>query len=348
MADFSIAKQCDIVLKAESEWKDSQSQTEMYNADAEVITALATEQVGRNRILTDLQSTDMDDDEVKVVWIDNCEVPLDDACQNVCDFTGGEAKLKSKKYKLTKCKSASFSIDENDLRRNAYTPEEYVANQFLVKTKALDEYLNKQGLLFLSNNAGYNKNQGEYTWKANSMQVPQNRYDVDLMVDMVIDAKVNLIKDPFLVDSGTLFKPFLKAELEKGDSDGSGSDRKSKLFRTYFDLIGFPTSGITDNSFLVAPGSYAFANRSYNPGQPTTYNPTSGWQQRWSMPSFNIPGVAYDVYYKYECSGKRFKHTYLIQVTFDFLLNPEGCGENAKKVTGILSYKKAKPPVPTT
>ncbi|MDM1396068.1 hypothetical protein [Myroides odoratimimus] len=339
MAEISIANQCDILLKAEEDWNNSQSQKDMYKAEATTISALTTEQVGRNKVITSLEDPSMDDDEVTVVWIDNCETKLDDDCQDVCNFTGSQASMNSKKFKLTKCKSASFSIDENALRRSRYTLEEFVANQLLVKTKALDEYLNKQGLLFLSANAGYNKNQDEFTWNANSMEVPKDRYNIDLLVDMKIDIQVNNMADAFLIDNRSLLKPYMNAGLDKEDLQ-SGNFKRSELFKTYFDIAGFPVAGVDDTSFLVAPGSYAFVNRNYNESTPKQVNPSSGWQQRYSIPSFNVPGVVYDVYYKYDCSGKRFKHTYYMEVNYDFLLNPVGCGETGKQVSGILSYKK--------
>lgn len=347
MADLSLSKQCDIILKAEEVWADSQNLTDQYTADAETIKALAAEQADRTRILTSLEDPSLEDDDVKIVWIDTCGTELDETCQDVCDFTGTDAPLNSKIYTLDNCKSASFSVDENDLRRNMYSFDEYVARQLLAKTKALDEFMNAQSLLFLSASAGWNKNPESYTFNTTTLEIPEADYTTDLLVKMIIDAKINKIKDPFVVDSGNLYKPFLLADLEKGDSDGPGSFAKSKLFNTYFDLVGFPTAPVTDTTFLISPSSYAYATRTYNPAEPTAYNPTNGWQQRYSIPSNNIPGVRYDVYYKYECSGKRFKHTWYIETNWGFFLNPEGCDvlisegpDVFDNVTGILSYTK--------
>ncbi len=352
MADLSLAKQCDIILKTEEVWADSQNQTDMYTADAESIKALASQQTNRVQLVTSLENPELEDDVVKVVWIDNCGDTLDDDCQDVCDFTGEAAGLNSKNFQLNTCKSFSFSADENDLRRNRYSLEEYVARQLLSKTKLIDEYLNAQSLLFLSANAGYNKNAEGYTLNGSTLEVPESDYNLDLLVKMVVDAKINKIGDPFLVDNGALYKDYLKAELDAGNAEGKGNNQRKMLFPTSFDLVGFPTAPITDTSFLVSPGSYAFAHRNYNPAEPTTYNPTNGWQQRYSIPSNNIPGLRYDIYYKYECSGKRFKHTWYGEVNFGFLLNPVGCDIQVDagppivndQVSGILSYTKVANP----
>lgn len=347
MADLSLSKQCDIILKAEEVWADSQNQTEMYTPDAETIKALATEQKDRSRILTSLENPALEDDQVSIVWIDNCGSALDDDCQDVCDFTGTDAPLNSKTYTLNQCKSASFSVDENDLLRNQYSFDEYVARQLRAKYKALEEFVNAQSILFLSASAGFNKNPESYTWAPNTLTIPAAEYNTDLLVKMAVDAKINKINDAFLIDSGSLYKPFLKAELEKGNCDGDGAKQKSMLFNSYFDLVGFPTAPVTDSSFLVSPSAYAFASRAYNPTDPTTYNPTNGWQQRFSMMSEVVPGLKFDVYYKYECSGKRFKHTWYIEINYGFFLNPEGCDvlvstgpDVYSNVSGILSYTK--------
>lgn len=348
MADLSLAKQCDIILKTEEVWADSQNQTDMYTADAETIKALASQQANRVQLISSLQNPELEDDVVKVVWIDNCGDSLDEAVQDVCDFDGEAAGLNSKNFQLTAEKSFSFSVDENDLLRNRYSFDEYVARQLLSKTKLMDEFLNAQSLLFLSANAGYNKNAGDYTLNGSTLEVPTSDYNLDLLVKMVVDAKINKIGDPFLIDSGTLYQQYLKAELDARNSDGDGNNQRKMLFPTSFDLVGFPTAPVTDSSFLVNPGSYAFAHRNYNPSEPTTFNPTNGWTQRFSIPSNNIPGLSYDIYYKYECSGKRFKHVWYGTVNYGFLLNPVGCDIQVDagppivndQVSGILSYTK--------
>lgn len=347
MADLSLSKQCDIILKAEQVWADSQNQTEQYTADADTVKALAEKQKDRTRFLTSIEDPNLDDDEVKVVWIDTCGTGIDEVTQDVCDFSGGDAPLNSETYVLDQTKSATFSIDENDLRRNQYSIEEYAAKQLLAKTKALDEHINAQSLLFLSANAGWNKNPETYNFNATTLEIPTADYNVDLLVKMAKDAKINKLMDPFVVDSGNLFTPFLKAELEAGNGEGKGAFRKRNLFNTSFDLVGFPTAPVTDTTFLISPSSYAFASRTYNPDTPTTVTPTDGWQQRYTIPSNNVPGLKYDVYYKYECVGKRFKHTWSIHANWGFFLNPKGCDvlistgpDVFDNVTGILSYTK--------
>lgn len=351
MADLSVADQCDIVLKAEQVWNDSQNQTEMYTADAETIKALAERQQGRTQIITELENPELEGNNVKIVWLDNCGEELDDNCQDVCALDAAEVAMASKNFTLNNCKSASFKIDENDVLRNRYTLDEIVARKLLAKMKALDEWINAKSLLFLSASAGYNKNPEAFTFNATTLEVPEANYTTEMYVKMAIDAKINKITDPFVVDSGALYRYFLNAQIDKDNAEGSGNNKRTMLFPTSFDLVGFPSAPITDSTFLVSSSAYAFASRNYNGNTPVEVNPKEGRQIRWSMPSNTVPGLRYDIYHEYVCSGKRFTHTYYIEANFGFALNPVGCDvlvstgpDVFDQVSGILSYTKVANP----
>jgi len=348
MADLSVAKECDIILTAEQVWADSQNQTDQYTAHAETIKALAERQKDRNQIVSSLQNADLEDDEITITWIDTCSDELDVACQDVCNFTGADTPILSKKYSLTGCVSASFSVDENDMLRNKYTIEEYIAKMLLSKIKLLDEDINAKSLLFLSANAGYNSNPEAYAFNGSTLEVPAADYNNELYIKMVIDAQLNQINDPFVVDSGSLYREYLRAQLDQGNAEGSGNQKRTMLFPTYFDLRGFPKAPVTDSTFLVSPYSYAFAVRNYNTSAPEIVETKNLRQIRYSIPSNSVPGVTYDVYKQVVCSGHRFKHEYLIEARHGFYLNPTGCDVETAvgppavydQVSGILSYTK--------
>lgn len=351
MAELSIADQCDIKLKAEEVWADSQNQTEQYTAECESIRALAMQQKDRTQIITQLEDPNLEDDTVRILWVDNCDDAEDFDTQDVCDFSGPEPVLDYKDYSLAKSNGIAFAIDENKLRKSMYSLDELAAIELNNKMKQLDELVNRQSLLFLSANAGYNKHPESYTFNATTLEVPTSDYTEDLYIKMITDARHNLMKDAFVIDNGALFKYHVKADLERGNGEGDGAFRKKEYFNTYFDLVGFAESAISDTSFLVSPSAYAFASRAYNPTAPVEVNPKSGWQQRFSIPSNNVPGLVYDVYYVYECEGKRFKHSWYIEMNYDFFVNPLGCDilvdtepDVFDQVTGILSYTKVANP----
>lgn len=354
MADLSVADQCDIILKAEEVWADSQGQTDMYTADAETIKALAERQVGRTRIITELENPELEANTVKIVWLDNCGQVLDDACQDVCDLEATEIAMNSKTVNLNKCASASFKVNENDLLRNRYSLDEIVARKMLSITKALDEEINAKSLLFLTANVGLNKNPETYAKVGETLQIPAADYDTDLYLKFMIDSKLNKLSDAFVVDNGALYRYYMNAQLNANNLDGSGDFKRSQLMKTYFDFTGFAQAPVTaQDTFLISSSAYAFASRNYNSSAPTEVNPKGGRQVRWSVASNTIPGIRYDVYHEYVCTGKRFTHTYYVEANYDFVLNPIGCDFEVTpagpddtppavvgNVTGILGYNK--------
>lgn len=347
MADLSVADQCDIILKAEEVWADSQKLTEMYTPHAETIQAMTMKQKDRTRVITELENPELEGNNVKIVWLDNCGEELDASTQDFCDFTGQEVGMNSMDVNLSKKKSASFIINENDILRNRYTLDEIVARKVLAKIKALDEHINLQSLLFLSASAGYTNNAEGYTLNGTTLEIPAADYNNDLYVKMIIDAQLNELNDAFVVDNGALYRHFLNAQLDRNNSEGVGENNRTQLFDSYFDLRGFAKAGISDDTFLVSPGAYAFASRNYNPEAPMEVHPKDGRQIRYSIPSNTIAGLRYDVVYEYVCSGKRFVHKYYMEANFDFVLNPAGCDvlvssgpDVFDNVSGILSYTK--------
>ena len=325
MADLSLAKECDIKFTAEQVWADSQNQTSQYTADAETVKALAEQQAGRTEILTQLQNSNLDDDEVTIVWIDTCDTALDEDCQDVCNFTATDTGLKSKDYSLTDCVSSSFSVDENNLRRSMYSLEEVIAKQILAHTKKLDEDLNRKSLLFLSASAGLNKAPSAGTFAGTTTTVPAVGYNNELYLSMVIDAKRNGIVDPFVVDIGSLYRDYLRDMQNQGNAEGKGNAVRTSLFPTYFDLVGFATAPVSDDTFLISPTAYAFASRTYNDAAPTIIETKNLRQIRYTIASNTIPGVVYDVYKQIACVGKRFRHEYYIESRHGFFLNPVSC-----------------------
>ena len=93
-------------------------------------------------------------------------------------------------------------------------------------------------------------------------------------------------------------------------------------------------------TYMVNKGALAFVTKAiyegYTAASPAKYMD----QHRWSMPSFYLPGVVYDVHYDNECSGcgDYFTHNFKLKTTGDIFLNPVGCTATR---TGILEFECA-------
>ena len=86
------------------------------------------------------------------------------------------------------------------------------------------------------------------------------------------------------------------------------------------------------------PSSVAFVSKAYfspyGAGRPM--NGSNGARQIWyTMPSYNIPGVVYDVVYQEECASNDVKHSWKITFNGGLFRNPNGCSDNR---TGVLGF----------
>lgn len=335
---LSVSQLCNIQLKAETMWNDSQAFREMYKAEAETAKALGTNQ-GTIRI-TELQDTSRKDNAVvKVTWLDSCAATLSD-CSDVCEINGDTTTVKSKDFDVTLCKQAEFSIDENDLLGNSYSFDELVARKLMQYKKGLDEWVNQKSIEFLSLSAGNNVAPNfSFDIPTLTSQVPSANYNKDLVKAMYKEVQRNNIANGFIVDSGNLWDFYIDTMLQGTLKEDQTDQNISKLFNSFIDFKGFASTGVDQDSFFVGQNSYAFWSKVWNSSLniPVEYG-GNVQQSRWHVMSDNIPGMKYDVYYTYDCSGKRLLHKWKLVATPFFGLNPEGCGTSA--VTGILGYKR--------
>lgn len=336
MALITNSALAEIKLKAEEMWAGGQFATQ-YQVQAESVKAIRAEQTA---IIEELNGSPEKDYQVAVNWMDNCAA-VDAACPaDMCDFTGAAVNTQRKVYTLGLCRTASFSVDENDVAGSIYGKDEVVVKTTLHRMKLLDEYLAKQSLIFLNANAGTNLAPGTYTYDAptKTTQIPSAEYKSTIVPVWEKMAIQNRIGNPYLIDNGELFVDNRNAQFNAGNGEGKGDAARYGAVRMYFDMFNFTAAGVTpDDTFMVSKDAVALHTRNFNPSAPTAYDLENGKQIRYTMASNNIPGVNYDVYYKQKCSGKRISHHWMFALTAGFFLNPEGC---ATGNNGILSFSK--------
>lgn len=340
MALMTEAALSQIKLKAEEMWADGQQSTQ-YHTNCEAIKAIKAEQTAE---IEELNGSPEKDFQVKVAWLNNCAA-TDAACPaDFCDFTGTPVDTAGKVYALNLCRTAGFSVDENDIAGSIYGKNEVVVKTTLHRLKLLDEYLAKQGLIFFNANAGTNLAPGAYAYHVGNKTtyVPTIEYKSTIVPAWEQTAIKNKIVNPYIVDDGSLFIDHRNAQFNSGNGEGKGDAARYGAVRMYFDQFNFTAAGVTpDNTFMVAKDACALHTRNFNPAVPTAYDLENGKQTRYTIASNNIPGVKYDAYYKMKCAGKRVSHHWLFAVTAGIFLNPEGC---AAGNTGILSFTKGVAP----
>lgn len=334
MALFTNSQIASLQLKAEEMMADGVIANQ-YVANAEAAKAVLSNQTIQ---ITPLEGTPEKDRQVEVSYIDTCAIE-DQACPtDFCDFTSPELATKKKIFDLNLCRAAFYSIDENDLAKSIYGRNEAVPRGQIAAKNVLDEYISTQVLLSLNANAGTNLYPAPYTYNApeKTTYIAEADYTRKVVPYFEKMAMMHKIANPYYIDNGQLWIDWRNAQLDAGNDSGRGDKARVDAIKLYFDMFGFTKAGISvDDTFLVGQHAIGVASRTYNPDTPTTVELKGGNQIRYKESSVNLPGIDYDVFYQIECSGRRFKHSWMYVFTGGVFVQPEGCEAG---VTGIMSF----------
>lgn len=345
--DFSKSELLKIKLKAEAMWKDSRYEAEFKpTADAAVAvlanqTASFPELENRNKDRT-----------VVVNWINACGIVAED-CEENCNITGNELESGNKEYAVDLCKKADFSVDAEKSRTNIYEVEEIAARGQAMAIKALDEWWARQAIAKMKSFAGVNVAPAPFTYDNvdKSTDVPAANYNVKLIANLLQQAMLNKMGNPYFVDNGSLYLEWLNAQLDAGNLDGRGDQNRIAQLKMYFDQFNFAAAGVAEDTFMISPGAIAMQTKNRNPDAMTLVGGKIQ-QMRYTVPSIALPGVKYDAYYNLECkvvNGKSHDfHSWRFETNGGIWLNPEGCPvtimvggtPTVLTPTGVLSYTK--------
>lgn len=334
MADFSASELVGVQLKAEKMWNDGQFKQD-YVADVDVIKAIKERQTAR---ITELENPEKDYD-VAVNWLDTSAVSAIDAVSN-CDIDEPTVGSKSKPYALDIFKKSGFSFSEQDLRTNIYGREEAVAMGTLRAMMELDNAIATAVAAKAVGYAGTNLAPGAHSYAAGVTTVAAAKYNRSLMASLLLTARKNKMRNPFIVEAGELYEDYLNAGFDAANSNGGGDAARTKALQTYFDLVNFAAAGTPVDLLLINQGALAFASKVHYGSTPVAIGGDVN-QTRYSVASNNIPGVSYDVFYKTKCAnigGKdHITHHWRFEAKAGLLLNPEG---EAAGNNGVLAFAK--------
>lgn len=341
--DFSSSQLLQVKLKAEQMWADS-ALSASFQAHAEALVAIKQNQTASVRFPA-LSDPDKDNT-VLVNFINPCAVAVQD-CSADCVIDGPEVETGGKAYQLTLCKEVPFSVDRFKFRTNTYNREETVAKALMMAVNKLDEWWAQQALVKLKAFAGINVAPSPWTWAAGTTSVPSADYNLQMIAHLINQASLNRISNPYFIDNGGLYVPWLNAKLEGGNSDGKGDAARTAAIRMYFDQWNFGPAGLTEDTFMISPDALAFATQVRNPDTPETVGGNVNTTY-YTVESNNIPGLKYDAFYQVVCKTvngeSHIVDSWKLKTRGDILLNPEGCpiviGGNTYQSTGVISYTK--------
>lgn len=345
--DFTRSELLKIKLKAEQMWSDSRLQAD-FAPEAEAARAVRANQTAS---MPELLQRDKDR-KITVTWINACGIVAED-CETNCGLTEDELEAGSKDYEIDTCKKSGFSVDAEKSRTNAYEVQEIAARGQLMAIKALDEFWAVQVLAKAKAYAGVNVAPAPYTYDNTNKttNVPDASYNVKMIANLLQQARLNKMGNPYFIDNGTLYLEWLNAQLDSGNLDGKGDATRIAQLKLYFDQFNFPKAGLAEDTFMISPGAMALFTRNRNPDA-MTYVAGKINQWRYTVPSLVLPGVSYDAYQELACktvNGKSHDYyTWRFETNGIVPLNPEGCPVTIQvggspvvlNPTGILSYTK--------
>jgi hypothetical protein len=326
---FSETQLVNIQAKADAIWVD-RIQKQDYVPQAEIVRCLIAQTTAK---FGDLKGKK--DRTIDVGWINACDVSA--ASCTDCTISGNELSTNVEEYYLNREQCAEFTVHEDDFRDNLFDYEEVVAKGFLKASLALDEYWAGQAVAVINANLGVNESDGgKGSVSGTTTYVNTPYWNADLMGYFNRVAVQNRFKMPMLISGLNLYESVWNAEWEKCCENGIG---KFGTLDMCFDLFNIDSTNDPDYlTYMLNRGALAFVTKCYYQGV-TAANPNKYMDQyRWSMPSFSLPGVCYDVHYENACGGSNgdfHTHDFKLKTFGDIFLNPVGCTSTR---TGLLSF----------
>jgi hypothetical protein len=258
---------------------------------------------------------------MRLWWKEICRQAMVDCADN-CDISGTEGDLAYKDVEITDCKqTAPIILGENKFRHSTIDRIGYVAQELASRLRDADEFLAKELVASAFSFAGSTAFTGGYNFNAtrNSLEIPAIEFNEGLIPFIAQFVAMNQNSDAMIIDGGNLFQKLYASEQLKANFGGLMVD---------FDLFNITGNANTANStFILDKSAIALKTLSYHPVVPMVY--TSGANiTKYSVPSQNLPGVVYDVFYQTECVGANndIVEKWAVQVNYGIFQTPlSGC-----------------------
>jgi hypothetical protein len=325
-----------IMLKMDNMWKDSQVNSD-YIGYVDAMKAIKAEQtavldsVQGNKSLT-----------MSLTWMNNTGLTTA-AVTDICTMTGTETTIAKKDITIASKRKVGFKISDTELRTSIFNVEDLVAKNLMQASKTMDEYLASQAVTFVEASkstvndyapVGTTTAAPATSNTAGVVTIAPARFNINLLGFFTLSGIRNKMASPYILSGTNLWTDWWNAMQNAANGEGKGNDNMFKSFRKYFDVFNVETvaAGCT---YLIDKGAIAFGNQHFYDMRPVDYGNVG---QRWSMQSFNIPGVWYDVHYRIDCTSNEIVHSYELHCYWDFFLNPLGATSTRK---GVLKFVNA-------
>lgn len=336
--NFDCADLQVIMGKADMIWNDNQSNAD-YVPKADALKIIYANTTAR---LDSIQGEQSKDNKIKIVWLQDCGDTVEDCDTTTCLVEGDELFVNCKEYEPTICKTVAFVVNETELRKAIFSPEEVIAKGLLKRVKQLDELLAQQIVSELDASKGVSLYEGDYGHIQGSgigtsdVEVLTGNWTASLFGYLNLQAIRNKFANPFLLSGENLYLQFWNAQAEFANADGKANLNKFNTMPANFDLFNIDTVLEKRMTFLIDKGAIAFAPKWEYSSTPRVIQNV---HTRFTIESRAVPGMYYDVIYTTRCKGgtSQIEHVFNVSAKGGIYLNPTGCTETK---TGIIGFKK--------
>lgn len=339
IGDFTPTRLAEIQLKMDEFWKEPQY-SKAYSANGETAKAVMENQTATFAPLEDPEKLK----DVSVNWVEFCDTDVTEtqaADQCPMDAPCPEGESKSVNYALDIFLEKCYSVNEDKLEDNIFSPEDVIAKGLMNVQKSMIEAFNKKVIAKLVANLGVNpyvdEEYGVYNPATGFTEIEKDKFNFESFYPyLAMILALNKSDNVYMIDGGNLYRQAMLARAYALNDDGKTDQALFELYALYQDIFGFAATGNSASTFVIDKGAVAIATRAKYPVTPRWIGGTVQ-QTRYQIPLEQLPGVALDVAYAPVCSNDQIVHKWNFKLRAGVFVNPLICDTDN---TGILGFKK--------
>lgn len=278
---------------------------------------------------------------VSVEWQTTCGAALED-CTDDCTIGGEDVSPVCKEYEISCLKEYPFKIYDRVYREKTIDTQEATAVQMLTGMKLLDEWIASYILTGILTNSALSRNVftgSPGTVVLGTTTIPAALWNDNIWAYLELVKIYNQFTNPYLVSGTNLFSMVYNRLAEQANADGKGNVAKMGGLRDriYFDPVNVETIA-PHHTFMLHQTAVAFINKAWYPLGAANAVTLTADRKAFSLNSYNLPGIVYDVFTERGCHGNDYYTATKLQLHGVFAVNPTPCSETNN---GILALECA-------
>jgi hypothetical protein len=273
---------------------------------------------------------------VSLEWLTACDLHVD-TCSDDCTITGTDATPECKEYEIVCMGEVPFKVYDRVYRERTIDKQKSIAYNMAIAMKLLDEAAAQYAITGLVANAGTNLYTGGVgTVAAAVTTIGAANWNDNIWGYFARVARGNKFNSPYAITGDNLFQLIYNRNAEFANADGKGNVNKMGDLRNRIYLDPENVETISPSStFLIHKTAVALVTKSWYPLGAANAEQLTADRMAYSIPSYNLPGVTYDVFTERGCYGNDYYTAFKVQAHGLFAVNPLPCTETH---TGILRF----------